>query len=458
MKLWKLTTYLTVLILTFSGCVSTAPKPKQSAEVDSSLPVVSLTENGVYVDMQAVAFEWNSIKDPRVKGIYIYKKSLDSKDSEHKYHDTLKSRFVTHYVDSDVKPETTYSYYFKTFSKDSESQPSKESIVSTLPVLESVSWLHAIQDMPRSAKIIWRPHPNQIVHSYLLERKTLSTDSWDRLATIKGRLNAEYIDDELKDNHVYKYRIRVVTYNDMISKPSQELKVVTKALPKSIENISVTKDLPRKIKINWIPREMKDFVHFNLYRSEHIDKDYDLVTSTKNTEYIDEIDEDGKDYFYRVSIVDKDGLESKHDEKSVHGKTLSKPDTPSLVEVKMVGDNLHINWNSTDPRAKTFIVEKSVQRAWFKSAKEEFINIKGNTFVDTAIEPSTKYIYNVYSVDEFSIRSESSIDVVFRTTKDQGRTIEPKESKPAIDVKKAPVSGTDGNTVKPVEDFDMSEI
>ena len=73
MKLWNLTTFLTVLILTFSGCVGTSPKPK--AVVDNTLPIITLTKNGTFADMKAVGFEWNSVKDdPRVEGVYIYKK------------------------------------------------------------------------------------------------------------------------------------------------------------------------------------------------------------------------------------------------------------------------------------------------------------------------------------------------------------------------------------------------
>lgn len=456
MKLWNLTTFLTVLLLTFSGCVGTTPKPQDKAVVDSTLPVVELTQNGVFTDMKAVGFEWNSLKDSRVNGIYIYKQTIGEEETEHKYYDTVKSRFVTHYVDEDVEPETQYSYFFKTFSQELESEPSQMRVVNTLPVLDSVSWVHAIQEMPRSAKIIWRPHTNQIVKSYILERRTLSEDKWDELVTVKGRLNAEYIDDKLKDDFVYKYRIRVLTYNDIISNPSKEVKVVTKALPKEVKNIVATKDLPKKIKITWNMVDPKDFSHFNVYRSEVIDRRYELITSTKNNEYIDDIEEDGKNYFYRISSVDKDELESIYDVNSIHGMSLVKPTTPSLVEAKMIGDNLEISWTSTDSRVKSFIVNKSAKKGWFDKTSEEFVDIKGKTFVDTAIEPKTSYFYEVYSVDEFYIKSEPSIEVVYTTTDTQGKVIEPKPEQVTIDVEKAPSQAEKQNTVNTVEDFDMS--
>ena len=457
MKLLSLVTFLTVSILTFSGCVGPVPTPNEKPVVDSTLAVVELTPSGVFVDMKAIGFEWNSIKDPRVEGIYIYKQTMGENASDYKLHHTVASRFVTHYVDEDVDPQSQYAYYFKTFSKDSEGNPSKETIVETLPILDSVSWIHAIQEMPRSAKIIWRPHNNQIVKKYILERKTLEEDKWTELEIINGRLTAEFIDTKLKDDYVYKYRIRVLTYNDITSNPSKEVKVVTKALPKQLESILATNNLPKQIMLVWNKADIADFDHYNVYRSNRIDARYKVIASPKETKFIDEIQKDGKDYFYRVSTVDKDGLESKHDVQSVHGKTLDKPITPSLVEAKMVGDNLEITWSSNDSRVKSFIVTKSSKKSWFDSSSEEFIDIKSKSFVDTSIAPETTYTYEVYSVDEFSIKSEPSIEIKYTTTKDEGKIPEPiVEPDADIEVKKAPRDSK--NIIKPMDDLDVSSL
>ena len=448
MKLWNLSTFLSVLILTFSGCVGTSPKPK--AVVDNTLPIITLTENGTFADMKAVAFEWKSVKDdPRVEGIYVYKKIVDSKEKSNAFYEALQSRFITHYLDENVKPDSVYSYVFKTFTKDAESLSSREIVVQTLPALESVSWMHVVQEMPRSAKIIWRPHINQIVKSYLLERKTLADDTWKDLATIQGRLSAEYIDSNLKDSHVYKYRIRALTYNDVVSKPSKEVKVLTKALPVSIENILASKNLAKKIKLSWEMPRVVDFSHFKVYRANSLDGSYTPIVTTKSTEFIDAIEEDGKNYFYRVSVIDTDALESKYDEKSVHGKTLIKPIAPSLDAVQMQGDSLKIEWKSTDPRAKSFIVEKTIKKSWIDKKIEEFVDIKGNTFIDAQVEPKTTYYYKVYSVDEFSIKSEASMEVQFTTKVNEGKVIEIETPK-VIDKKK--------DIIRPMDDFSVSDL
>ena len=458
MKLWNLATFLTVSILIFSGCEGISPKPADKVVVDTTLQTVELTEKGIFVDMKAVGFEWKSIKDPRVNGIYVFKQDLAKKDSEYSLLDTIESRFVTHYVDEDVKPGSKYAYYFKTFTQKSESITSKEAMVETLPALDSVTWIHAIADMPRSAKIIWRPHTNQIVQKYILERKTLEDDKWHKLKVINGRLQAEYIDGNLKDRFVYKYRVRVLTYNDVLSEPSIEVKVVTKSLPKQVENIVATDNIAKHIKVTWSATAITDFAHYKVYRAESIDDDYDLIAKVKALEYIDKLEEDGKDYFYRVSVVDKDGLESKSDVKSIHGKSLVKPLSPSLVEAQMVSDNLELKWNSNDPRVKTFSVIKKTKLGWLNSSSEEFDKIIDKTFIDPAVEPLKTYTYTVYSVDEFGIKSEPSIDVKYTTTKEEGKVIAPKVEESAEKLKDPALPSNTTNIVKPMDNLDVSSL
>ena len=186
-----------------------------------------------------------------------------------------------------------------------------------------------------------------------------------------------------------------------------------------------------------------------MYRASSIDGNYKLITTTKATEFIDDIQEDGKDYFYRVSVVDTDNLESRHDEKSVHGKTLAKPLAPSLVAVQMQGKNLKIEWKSTDPRAKSFIVEKTIKKSWIDSKIEEFVDIKGQSFIDTKVEPKTTYYYKVYSVDAFSIKSEASMQVQYTTKANQGEVIQREIPK---------VIEKEQDTIRPMDDFSVSDL
>lgn len=418
MKLWTLTTFCTVSLLTFSGCVG-KPVPSKEPVVDRALQSVQLTRNGTIIDTNAIAFEWKSIKDPKVNGVYIYKMGPSSKDPEPKYYDTVDNRFSTHYLDKNIKADTRYSYYFKTYSDKAESLKSETVVVNSLPVIESVSWISTISNMPRSAKIIWRPHSNQKVKAYEIQRSTLENTKWEKIATVSGRLNAEYIDKELKDSYTYKYRILSLTFDSITSTPSTIVTSVTKALPNEINNLVVSRNLPKKIELNWVKTNIKDFSHYNVYRSKTVNGGYDLIAKTEKNSYVNKVEEDGKQYFYRVSIVDKDGLESSSNEQSIQGLTLVKPNAPALVEAKMVNNKVKLVWSKTDPRTSSYTVSKRYKKGMFDEVNEDFEGIKSKKFTDSNIEPNTTYYYKIYAIDNSSIKSEPSFEVEFTTKKEE---------------------------------------
>jgi len=410
MKLWILSSSLTALLLILSSCSGVSPSPTEEAKIDSSLPNIVLTKHGKFVGMKSIAFEWKSLEDSRVKGIYVYKQLPTTKEKvgELKYYTTIESRFKTHYVDTNVKPDTRYTYSFKTFSQDAEGVMSKSIVVNTLPVLESVSWIDKITGLPRVAKIIWRPHSNDKVKSYIIERKTLEDEKWQKIETIHGRLNAEFVDEDLKDNYVYMYRVRVVTFDNIVSTPSKIVKVVTKALPLSVSGIKATTSLAKEIKITWNKSTQEDFTRYYLYKSTKIDGRYELVAKLHNNKFTDKVDEDGKTFFYRVSVVDVDGLESINDKDSIQGMTLSKPNAPAIVEAKLIDKIVELHWSKTDVRSKEYIVLRKHKKGWFNGDSEEFTGIKSTTFIDKRIEANSTYSYTVFAVDSNGIKSEAS--------------------------------------------------
>lgn len=461
MKLLHLSTLYTASMLILSGCATLTPTPEKKAQIDSSLPVVSLTKNGIITDMNSVAFEWKSIRDPRVEGIYVYKRTpQDENQKIVKFYDTIENRFSTHYVDNDVQPDTKYTYAFKVFTKDAEGKQSRSFDLNTLPVLQSVSWIHSIGGMPRSAKIIWRPHINQRVESYIIERKSLEDKEWETLDRLKGRLNAEYIDKDLKDNHVYMYRVRVKTFDDIISTPSEIVKVVTKPLPKPVVGLKASKNLPKQIKLSWRDSTQKDFYRYHLYRAEDIDGNYELIAKLYNNNYVDKIDEDGKAYFYRVSVVDKDGLESEHDVNTIMGMTLPKPAAPVVVEAKLIGNSIEIVWSKVDPRSKSYIVVRKHKKGWFDETTKEFKNIRGNKFIDKNIEPDSTYSYVVYSVDKYNLVSKASIEVILKTPESNTLQEAPKMEEKHQEVQQAALvkqTSTKDEVLAPMDDLNINE-
>lgn len=437
MKLWKITTSLTVSLLILSGCGVPKPAAPDSAVIDKTLPTIVFTKNDFIVGMKSVAFEWKSITNPNVKGIYVYKVSPKAREKNTlAYYKTIKNRFATHFLDRDVVPNTKYTYAFKTYSNKAESIRSKAVTVKTLPILNSVSWIYSITGMPRAAKILWRPHSNKRVDGYIIERKNLQEDKWEKLATIDGRLNAEYIDTGLHDNYVYLYRVRAVTYDNIISAPSKVVKVVTKPLPIGIENIKATQNLPHKIDISWSPSKQKDFAYYALYRSENLDGSYKLIAKLHHNKFEDKIKENGKVYFYRVSAIDKDGLESLHEKNSIQGMTLGAPSAPGSVDAKLIGNTIKIQWSKSDPRSVSYMVRKKHKQGWFKEGVDEYDVDGGTTFIDKEVEPNSTYKYTVFALDKNSIRSAASVEVKIVTPKAKEIIVEKSAVKKSSNAKK----------------------
>ncbi|WP_457744270.1 fibronectin type III domain-containing protein [Sulfurimonas sp.] len=463
MKLSILTTLCAASLLLLSGCVSSVPKPAEKPVIDSTLPVVSLTKNGIIRDMKTIAFEWKSIQDPRVNAIYIYKQDLSNKESKKlTYFKTINNRFQTHFVDNTNQTGTRYKYAFKVASKNAEGQLSQIYKVSTLPVLQSVTWIHSIAGMPRMAKIIWRPDSSERVNRYIIERKTFEDKKWQEIDRLEGRLNAEYIDQNLEDSHIYLYRIRVETFDGIVSTPSEIVQAVTKALPRSITQIHTTRNLPKKILITWKKSELKDFKRYYLYRAESNDGRYELIAKLYNNTFTDKIDKDGKAYFYRVSVVDKDNLESEHAKNSVMGMTLVKPLAPNVVEAKLLNGSVKLTWNKNDARIKYYMIIRKHREGWFKEDVKKINHIQTNSFIDKDIKPGSTYNYVIYGVDKNSIVSQPSVDVNIVTAESNkiidapaDKEIE-KSVKMQVEKEKMPTQTQD--VIMPSQDLDLNEL
>jgi fibronectin type 3 domain-containing protein len=413
MKLLNLSSLLIVLILlTLSGC-AIKPKPKKEVTVDATLPKISLTKNATKSSMLSIALEWKLIKDERVDGIYIYRDSLDENLSKNdSYYDTINNRFSTHYLDTNVKPNHRYNYYFVTYSKDAQSNMSEKYQAQAKPVLDSVSWIYAANGLPRSAKVIWRPHKNGVVEGYEIHRKTLDSQKWQKVGKVNGRLNAEYIDNELRDSMTYQYNIRAVTFDGIVSKPSKVVKSITKKLPLIITNLEASNDLPKKISLTWDKSANDDFVYYKLYKSAKPDSGYSFVTKLTKNSYMDEVKKDGEQFFYLVTAVDIDGLESKKQPHSTQGISLSKPLAPAMVEANLVGKKILIKWRKNDFRTQSYKVIRRYNESYFNTIVDEFIDIKEKSFEDTKIKPDTTYRYSVKSVDKHGIESKPTMEVV----------------------------------------------
>lgn len=408
------------LLIFVSGCqenLNTAKKPK----IDTTLEVVDYKSIKTISDMKAIAFEWQKVDDPRVKGYNLYRATDAQENRKLKRIKYIDNRYTTHYLDKNLEPNTKYYYSFSSVSKydDFESKATKTTQAATRPAPEQIALVKAVSNLPRQIKIIWRPHNNTQISYYKIFKSKPSDKDWDELAVVKGRLQAEYIDKDLKDNVLYQYKVLAYTFDDIKSFSSPIVKAQTKKLPMGPKNIISTNNEPRKITLTWMASPSDDIIKFKLYKSSTKNGSFNFVRAiNKNIfTYIDKVANDGEFVFYKVRAVDEDGLESSKHINATQGRSLDKPKKPIVLLAQIQGTRAVLNWKASDDRADTYTVYKTIKKGYFSSETIKFNNIKNLRFEDKDIRRGVQYKYSLSSVDEFGIISEKTDETLLILSK-----------------------------------------
>ncbi|MGB1227438.1 MAG: hypothetical protein ACPG9K_06055 [Poseidonibacter sp.] len=407
------TTSLTALLLLLSGCnnlntnLNTPIKPK----IDETLEVIDNTSLKSISDMTAIAFEWKRVEDPRVIGYNFYRANMHKDGRRLKLIDSVKNKYTTHFVDTQLEPNTKYVYQISSKAANGiESNTTNAYVAQTLPRIVPVSFVQALSDLPNRIKIIWRPHPDLRVEYYKVEKFNTTLNEWNTEEKVKGRLQSEYIDDGLANNESFKYRVTAYTFEDVSTNPSEIVSAKTKPLPAGIQNLSATINEPKKIIVSWEPSVTEDVLKYEIHRSSIESFGYSkLKEVNKNTlSFTDKIDEDGKEYFYKVISVDKDHLKSSSKMEAVKGMTLNKPARPTITLAQIQGTKAILNWTAADNRAISYNVYKKTMINFFESKTEKFTDIKDLRFEDNNIITGIEYQYSIQANDTYGLMSEKT--------------------------------------------------
>ncbi len=406
----KLTTSILLAgsLVVFSGCqkdLDVAAKPS----IDINLNTVDSDSIKTISDYKAIALEWKSVTQPNANGYYIYRANMQQDGKKFKRVAVLDNKYKTHHLDKDLESNSNYSYTISVIGKnDTESNPSGAIMATTLPNFQSVSLITAVGGLPRQVKILWRPHTDSRVSSYIIERTTPTTSKWEKIAEVKDRYSVEYIDEKLGDSEIFMYRIKAVTFDGIISDFSDMTTATTKPLPNQINNLGATKDLPRKIQVSWEPSTTTDVVSYNIYRSSSADSSFTKIAKAlaSHNRFDDIINEDDKIYFYKITTVDKDNLESDIKEIApTMGSTLSKPKMPKITLAQIQGNKIILNWEASDDRAEFYNVYKSVKDGWSSSSVKLIPNVTGLRFEDPDVVRGVEYRYSIQAVDKYGLAS-----------------------------------------------------
>ena len=405
---------LVASIILISGCTTNnLSVPTSKPKIDENLPTIDSTTIKMIPDMQSIALEWKGESIPQTKGYYIYRANLQVDGQKLTRVAHIDNKYVSHYLDDNLEPNTQYTYSISTKGVNgTESRASQSDVIQTKPRFESVSFLTAINQLPKQIKILWRPHSNQRVSKYIIEKSTIKTAKWRKIATVRQRLQVEYIDDNLKDNTEYSYRIKAVTFDGIESQPSAIVTAVTKPLPKPVSNISATMDLARQIRLSWIPLEdVSDIAFYQIYSSNNKITFFQTLAQAAPTDdtYIDTLNTDGKVRYYKIVTVDKDELESTRDVEPTLGQTLDAPAKPIITLAQIKGEEAILNWIPNDNRTVAYNIYKTTQENLFSGKEIAIKNITDVRFEDKDIVRGITYKYSIQSIDENGLTSKKTL-------------------------------------------------
>ncbi|WP_233706540.1 fibronectin type III domain-containing protein [Helicobacter marmotae] len=389
-----------------------SPKPQE----DPSLP--RLDSLNVLADVSSVGFEWKLIQDENIKGFVVYRAQSGSGAGLQKIA-TIKNRFATHFYDINLQPQTKYIYAFATLGENNTISPKSELIHIQTSFIDPVESVFAINNQPRSIKLIYSPHPNPSIDSYLIQRLNKAGE-FKTIKTIPHRLSVEYFDEKLKDGETYTYRIIAQSHEGIKSKPSQIVSVSTIPQPAPIEDIQATTDLPKAIKITWQEAPDTQGVSKKYYRISYSEdgKNYKNLATTNQTHYIHKLEDkkNGISYYYQVVLLGDNGLQGHLSSHPAKGSSLPPPSTPNHFNGSMQEGKAVLSWQTpSDDRILSYVVYRKEGGLWTQSAR--FVDIYDTQFIDKEMQEGKSYTYSVVSVDKNGIESAPTPEITLQKEK-----------------------------------------
>lgn len=392
-----------LLLLVLSACSGALSNfSNKPLQVSENLPKIEKLKH--ISDMTSIAFEWDSKYDEAIQGFFLYRS--DENDPEMKIVATIKDKYQTHFVDKNLEPDTKYFYMMKSYND--LGYVSEDGVVvegKTAKRIVAMPFVESIQGLPYKIKLIWRPHPDIRVASYVVERAN-ADGNFKFLAEVKSRLSAEYIDSDLRANQNFQYRIFAKTFDGVYSESSEILNATTKALPPSVEQVLASTNIARKIILTWDSIDFEDFAYYKVYASSSNFLPYTALAKVQANSYEDLLNEDGQTRSYKITIVDKDGLESPMSKNAALGKTLEAPKNPSIISANLTQNGLVLEWKSNDDRAVQYMVKR-----YGGGADMVFREITETTLTDSSVVFGQKYSYEVIAIDSNDLESKPSAKI-----------------------------------------------
>ncbi|MBN2143386.1 MAG: 6-bladed beta-propeller [Candidatus Aureabacteria bacterium] len=367
---------------------------------------LAVTELEAISDLtQKILIQWKArTEDKDILEYKIYRS--DRAEGDFKLIKKLSAR-KRKYMDSKLKNNTTYYYKLKTIDKVGlESDFSVHCFATTKDIPPTPVSLTAEGNLPRKIKLTWSPNTDRENLTFSVYRSESASGSFVLLGKTQ---KPQYLDSNLPDAHQYFYFVSSKDKDSLISNPSEIVAATTKALPSAPKGVKAISKQPRKVTVVWDQNPEPDSDHYLIYFSEKFNKSFSKIGSTKQPIFVDDNNGKGRKnntmYFYKITAVDMDGLESPYSE-TVQAVTKSQPSVPTNVVTEYQNQSLIVSWT---PVTGTDIYGYEI----YKNGKKISVE-KNNLYVDKNIEKNKSYTYQITAMDTDQLVSEKSQKITFK--------------------------------------------
>ncbi len=288
------------------GDIETSPSPTVSA-VTRGKPPMPEELKAIGGLVKKVELSWKAATAEEVEGYKLY--GAKEKESQFLLLKTFPGRQTDRYTDSSrgfekLEDGMTYRYRMTTYNRvDLESEATPAVTARTKPRPEKVSGFQGDSAKAKAVPLQWSPNSEKDIALYHLFRSGEGGD-FERIAKLR---ETAYLDQGLKDNALYRYKLQAEDKDGLIGDFSETISVRTKPRPAKSEgaNGQVTDG---KAVLTWKAATEPDIAHYTVYEKKFFGME--KIATVRESRFSEAVPPKGKVKIYLITVTDRDGLES----------------------------------------------------------------------------------------------------------------------------------------------------
>ncbi len=302
------TYYYRYRVLTIKGFISPFSEAASATTRETPLPPQGLKAKGGMV--KSILIEWKPPPDPEVRGYIIYRSS--SPEGPFVEIQKMRGKHKSAFLDGGTVKErltdgTPYYYRIRSYNKlDMLSQESEIIFARTKKVPQAPLGLSALGGQAKRISLRWDPNLEKDIKHYVIYRSDDAGKGYKKISAEPGD-KTDFADTKLADGTTYYYRMRAVDVDGLESEFSETVSVTTKALPSIPKGIKAEGGRG-KVTLSWEANPEADITRYHIYKKKVLG--FKKIGFTEGISYTDKNLRDGKTYTYKITAVDRDGLES----------------------------------------------------------------------------------------------------------------------------------------------------